>query len=198
VTAPEAGAPPPGAPPPVVRIVAAPASTAALRSLALLGATLVEALRARGYRTVTAERRPAGGLSVMLASGGRIGVERAVAAAALGGFVAGIDPRADLVLALGFDEAADAALPSIEVTGGEPAGTAGGGLAGRLATIGATELNASLQSGGRSRLVDDLAALLDARLLGGGDAAASEAAPADGGLPGVGLLGRLRRLARRG
>ena len=169
--------------PPAVRIVAPPAS-----SVALLQATLVEALRARGYRTATAERRPAGGLAVTLASGGRIGVERSVAADELGAFVAGLDPRADLVLALGFDDDADGALPTIELTGGQR--SAGGA---RFATIAEAELTVSLQADGRSSAVDGLAALLDARLLGGGGAGPRREAPSGGG-----LLGRLRRLGRRG
>ena len=189
MTAPEAGTPPPA-----VRIVAAPASSAALLSTALLRATLVEALRARGYRTATAERRPGGGLAVTLASGGRIGVERAVEAAELGAFVASLDPRADLVVALGFDDAADGALPAIELTAGEPARAPSTESGERLATIAEAELTASLQTGGRSSAVDGLAALLDARLLGGADEAATEAARSDLGLGG--LLRRLRGIAR--
>ena len=92
VTAPpgEAPAEPPVEPstPPVVRLDA-PADSAA----SLLTATLVEALRARGYRTASAERRPGGGgLAVTLPSGGRIGVERDVAEADLGAIVATLDP----------------------------------------------------------------------------------------------------------
>ncbi len=181
-------APAAGTPPPVVRIVAAPASSAALPSITLLRATLIEALRARGYRTATAERRPAGGLAVTLASGGRIGVEREVEAAELGAFVAGLDPGADLVVALGFDDDADDALPTIELTSDEDAGAPSGE---RLATIAEAELTEDLQADGRPSAVDGLAALLDARLLGGTDEATAGAAPA-----GRGLLRRLRGLAR--
>ena len=182
-----------GTPPPVVRIVAPPAASAALPSASLpsaslLRATLVEALRRRGYRTATAERRPAGGLAVTLASGGRIGVERAVEAAELGAFVAGLDPHVDLVVALGCDDDADGALPAIELTGSEPARASSGE---RLATIAEAELTASLRADSRSNAVDGLAALLDARLLGGTDQAATAATRSGGG-----LLGRLRRLAR--
>ena len=193
MTAPEAGGPPP-----VVRIVAPPPSSAAL-----LIVTLLEALRARGYRTATAERRPAGGLSITLASGGRIGVERSVAAGELGAFVAGLDPRADLVLALGFDDAADGAadgaLPTIELTDSAQGGVGGQGGK-RLATVAEAELTASLQTAGRSSIVDDLAALLDARLLGGSAGEARGGAPTARRPPGRlrgGLLGRLRGLGRR-
>ena len=90
--------------PPVVRLDAPTDST-----VSLLTATLVEALRGRGYRTASAERRPGGaGLAVTLPSGGRIGVERDVAEADLGAFVATLDPRADLVLAFGYEDPLDA------------------------------------------------------------------------------------------
>ena len=85
--------------PPVVRLDA-PADSAA----SLLTATLVEALRGRGYRTASAERRPGGRLAVTLTNGGRVGIEREVAEADLGAFVAGIDPAANLVLAFGYED----------------------------------------------------------------------------------------------
>jgi hypothetical protein len=166
-----------------VRLVASYGS-----SLALLTATLVEALRARGYRTASVEQRPGGaGLAVTLPSGGRIGVERAVEAAELGAFVAGLDPRADLVLALGFEDGAGRATPAIELTSEAAPVTTADVL---LATVEEAELTASLQSAGGSAAIEELAALLDARLLGGDG---SDEAPSGGG-----LLGRLRGLGRRG
>ena len=154
--------------PPVVRLDAPADST-----VSLLTATLVEALRARGYRTASAERRPGGaGLAVTLPSGGRIGVERDVAEADLGAFVATLDPRADLVLAFGYEDPSTPPPTAIVLTSG---GT-------QLATVDAAELTSSLHSMGRSQVVDDLAALLDARVLGGGGEESS----------GGGLMARVR------
>ena len=153
--------------PPVVRLDAPADST-----VSLLTATLVEALRARGYRTASGERRPGdAGLAVTLPSGGRIGVERDVAEADLGAFVATLDPRADLVLAFGYEDPSTPPPTAIELTSG---GT-------QLATVDAAELTSSLHSMGRSQVVDDLAALLDARVLGGGE-----------GSSGGGLMARVR------
>ena len=140
--------------PPVVRLDAPTDST-----VSLLTATLVEALRARGYRTASAERRPGGGgLAVTLASGGRVGVERDVAEADLGAFVAGLDPRADLVLAFGFEDPSTPPPTAIVLMSGGA----------HLATVDADELTPSLQTRGPSPIVEDLASLLDARVLGGG------------------------------
>jgi len=139
--------------PPVVRLDA-PADSAA----SLLTATLVEALRERGYRTASAERRPGGRIAVTLPSGGRVGVEREVAEADLGAFVAGLDPAADLVLAFGYEDPSSSPPTSIVLhAGGE-----------ELATVDTGELTPSLQSGGPSPVVEGLASLLDARVLGGG------------------------------
>ncbi len=143
---------PPAEHPPVVRLDA-PADSAA----SLLTATLVEALRERGYSTASAERRPGGRLAVTLTSGGRVGVEREVAEADLGAFVAGLDPAADLVLAFGYEDPSAPPPTSIVLSaGGE-----------ELATIDPDELTPSLQSGGPSPAVEALASLLDARVLGG-------------------------------
>ncbi len=158
--------------PPVVRLDAPTDST-----VSLLTATLVEALRARGYRTASAERRPGGdGLAVTLPSGGRIGVERDVAEADLGAFVATLDPRADLVLAFGFEDPSTPPPAAIVLT-----------IAGaHLATVDAAELTPSLQTGGPSPVVEDLASLLDARVLGGVEESS-----------GRGLGARVRGLFRR-
>ena len=142
--------------PPVVRLDAPPDSAASL-----LTATLVEALRARGYRTASAERRPGGRLAVTLPSGGRVGVEREVAESDLGAFVAGLDPRADLVLAFGYEDPSTPPPAAIVLSaGGE-----------ELAMVDPAELEPSLQTGGPSPVVEDLASLLDARVLGGGEPA---------------------------
>lgn len=161
--------------PPVVRLDAPPGPAASL-----LTATLIEALRALGHRTATAERRPdATGLAVTLPSGGRITVERDVAEADLPPFVATLDPRADLVLALGYEDASAPPPTAIVLTSGGD----------EIATIDADELASSLESGGPSPLVERLASLLDARVLGGG---AGVDAPSGRGL-GARLRGWLRR-----
>ena len=88
---------------PVLRIVGPPAS-----GKTLLITTLVEALRRRGHRVASAAPRPGrtGGATVItLASGGRVTVERALPLAKLRALVAQLDPRADLLLAEGCDEA---------------------------------------------------------------------------------------------
>ena len=139
--------------PPVVRLDA-PADSAA----SLLTATLVEALRARGYHTASAERRPGGRLAVTLPSGGRIGVEREVAEPDLGAFVAGLDPAANLVLAFGYEDPSAPPPKAIVLS-------AGGA---ELATVDSDELTPSLQSGGPSPVVEGIASLLAARVLGGG------------------------------
>lgn len=162
---------PPPAHPPVVRFDAPPDSTASL-----LTATLIAALRARGYRTASAERRPGGRLAVTLPSGGRVGVEREVAEGDLGAFVAGLDPTAHLVLAFGYEDPSAPAPEAIGLTsGGE-----------ELATVDAADVTSSLQAGGPSPLVEGLASLLDARVLGG------ESVDAPGGGLGARVRGWLR------
>ena len=165
--------------PPVVRLDAPPDSAASL-----LTATLVEALRERGYRTASAERRPGGRLAVTLPSGGRIGVEREVPETDLGAFVGTLDPRADLVLAFGYEDPSTPPPTSIVLmSGGED-----------LATVDPDELAPSLQTGGPSPVVERLASLLDARVLGG------EAPAEAGGIEessGRGLGARMRGWLRR-
>ncbi|MDE2696271.1 MAG: hypothetical protein OXH97_07110 [Chloroflexota bacterium] len=165
-------------PPPVVRLDA-PADSAA----SLLTATLVEALRERGYRTASAERRPGGRLAVTLTSGGRVGIEREVAESDLGAFVAGLDPAADLVLAFGYEDPSAPPPTAIVLSaGGE-----------ELATIDPDELTPSLQSGGPSPAVEGLASLLDARVLGGGPADAEAVEESSGRGLGSRVRGWLRR-----
>ncbi len=159
--------------PPVVRVVGPPGS-----GKSLLIATLVEALRAHGRRTATVELREGGRAVVTLASGGRAAPERPLAAADLGAFVAGLDPSADLVLAEGYDEPG---TPAIEITAeGEPPLAA---PADRLAAVTREQVAASFEADGLAA-GRDLAALIDERLLGGGETSR-------------GLLGRLRSLGRR-
>lgn len=164
-------------PPPVVRLDA-PADSAA----SLLTATLVEALRERGYRTASAERRPGGRLAVTLPSGGRVGVEREVAEADLGAFVAGLDPAADLVLAFGYEDPSAPPPTSIVLSAG----------AEELATVDPRELTPSLQSGGPSPVVESLASLLDARVLGAGPADAEAVEESSGRGLGARVRGWLR------
>lgn len=169
---------PPVGQPPVVRLDA-PADSAA----SLLTATLVEALRERGYRTASAERRPGGRLAVTLTSGGRVGVEREVAEPDLGAFVGGLDPAADLVLAFGYEDPSAPPPTSIVLTtGGE-----------ELATVDPGELRPSLQSGGPSPVVEALASLLDARVLGGGGAGTEAVEESSGRGLGARVRGWLRR-----
>ena len=167
--------------PPVVRLDS-PADSAA----SLLTATLVEALRGRGYRTASAERRPGGRLAVTLTSGGRVGIEREVAEVDLGAFVAGLDPAADLVLAFGYEDPSAPPPTSIVLSAaGED-----------LATVDPAELTPSLQSGGPSPVVEALASLLDARVLGGGDGAPDDAGAVEES-SGRGLGLRVRGWLRR-
>ena len=185
-----------GTPPPVVRIVAPPAASAALPSASLpsaslpsaslpsaslLRATLVEALRRRGYRTARPNAGPrAASRSRSRAAAGSASSARSRPPSWAPSSPAS-NPHVDLVVALGCDDDADGALPAIELTGSEPARASSGE---RLATIAEAELTASLRADSRSSAVDGLAALLDARLLGGTDQAATAATRSGGGLLG--------------
>ena len=126
-------------------------------STALLVATLVEAMRERGRRTATIERRR-GGATVTLTSGGRVSVERDLAAEDLAGFVAGIDPSAELVLASGYEDASE--LPTVEVTDGQPQTP----TAQLLATVPEAWLTAGLGTSARLEAVEGVAAALEAAL----------------------------------
>ena len=145
----------------------------------LLVVALVEALRARGYRTATAERLHDGRPSVRLPSGGRVTPAPGTQVGELAAFVASLDPRADLVLAEGDDEPG---APAIELLGEGGRGGAGSNED-RLATIEAPRLLADFETRG-AEAVAHLAALIDERLLGGEPAS------------GRGLLARLRGLGR--
>ena len=165
-------APPP--PPPLLRVVGpqTPARN-------LLVVALVEALRARGFRTATAERLADGRPSVTLPSDGRVTPARGTDVGELAAFVASLDPHADLVLAEGYDAPGS---PAIELVGeGERAGVTEADL---LATVEAARLLEQFEARD-AQAVERLAALVDERLLGGESAS------------GGGLLGRLRGLGRR-
>ncbi len=121
--------------PAVLRVVGPPGS-----GKTLLIVSLVEALRRRGHRVATAVRREAieapeldveaaraldaGATAtvIVLASGGRVTLERAVELPALGDIVAALDPQVDLLLAEGFE---DRGYPAIELSppGGPPTTT---------------------------------------------------------------------------
>ncbi len=111
--------------PAVLRVVGPPGS-----GKTLLIVSLVEALRRRGHRVATAVRREAieapdldaegaraldaGATAtvLVLASGARVTLERAVELPALGDIVASLDPQVDLLLAEGFE---DPGYPAIEL-----------------------------------------------------------------------------------
>lgn len=148
----------------------------------LLVIALVEALRARGLRTATAELLADGRASLTLPSGGRVtpapGSAPLEGAAALASFVASLDPRADLVIAEDHEEPG---VPAVELTA--PTGDAPGAAVAPddlLASVEAERLERDFTARG-AEAVADLAALVEARLLRG------EAAP-----EGRGLLARLR------
>ena len=148
--------------PAVLRVVGPPGS-----GKTLLIVSLVEALRARGHRVATAVRREAieapdldaeaarvldagaAATVLVLASGGRVTLERAVELPALGEIVASLDPQVDLLLAEGFE---DPGYPAIELSppGGPPTATdehdllavvASDEIAGAFATFGPGETN---------------------------------------------------------
>ena len=168
--------------PPVLRVVGPQ-----IPARNLLVIALVEALRARGLRTATAELLADGRASLTLPSGGRVtpapGSARLEGAAALASFVASLDPRADLVIA---EDHAEPGVPAVELTAstGEAPGPA---VApdDLLASVEAERLERDFTARG-AEAVADLAALVEARLLRG------EAAPEGGGLV-ARLRGRLWR-----
>lgn len=175
-----AGAPSPGdAGPPVLRVLGPQ-----LPARNLLVIALVEALRARGLRSATAELLADGRASVTLPSGGRVtpapGAVPLDGAPALSAFVASLDPRTDLVIAQDYEQPGS---PAVELIGGE----GGADLMAEddvIASVDAAQLQRDFTARGADA-VADLAALVEARLLGG------EAAPEGGG-----LLARLRGLWR--
>ena len=148
--------------PAVLRVVGPPGS-----GKTLLIVSLVEALRARGHRVATAVRREAieapdldaeatraldaGATAtvLVLASGGRVTLERAVELPALSDILASLDPQVDLLLAEGFE---DPGYPAIALSppGGSPPATdendllaivASDEIAGAFATFGPSETN---------------------------------------------------------
>ncbi len=177
--------PPPSrnAGPPVLRVVGPQ-----IPARNLLVIALVEALRARGLRTATAELLADGRATVTLPSGGRVtpapGGAPLDSAATLAAFIASLDPRADLVIAEDSEEPGVAAV-ELTASGGEASGgaVAPGDL---LASVEAERLEGDFTARG-AEAVAELAALVEARLLRG------EAAPEGGG-----LLARLRGRLRGG
>ena len=176
--------PPPSrdAGPPVLRVVGPQ-----IPARNLLVIALVEALRARGLRTATAELLADGRATVTLPSGGRVtpapGSAPLDSAVRLAAFVASLDPRADLVIAEDYE---DPGVPAVELTvvaasTGEAA--ASGDL---LASVEAERLEGDFTARG-AEAVAELAALVEARLLRG------EAVRESGG-----LLARLRGRLWRG
>ena len=141
----------------------------------LLVVALVEALRARGLYTATAELLADGRASLTLPSGARVtpaaGGVRLATAADLAAFVASLDPRADLVIAEGHEEPG---VPAVQLTAvdapGEPIAKAD-----LLASVPASRLERDFTARG-AESVADLAALVESRLLRG------EAAPSGGGV----------------
>ena len=167
---------PPG--PPVLRVLGPQ-----IPARNLLVIALVEALRARGLRTATAELLADGRATLTLPSGTRVtpasGGMKLASAADLAAFVASLDPRTDLVLAEGYEEPG---VPAVELTAGEtreqPVAPAD-----LLASVEAARLERDFTARG-AEAVADLAALVEARLLRG-------EAPSGGG-----LLARLRGVWR--
>ena len=169
---------PPG--PPVLRVLGPQ-----IPARNLLVIALVEALRARGLRTATAELLADGRATLTLPSGTRVTPASAgmklASAADLAAFVASLDPRTDLVLAEGYEEPG---VPAVELTAAAPAGEPPVAAADLLASVEAARLERDFTARG-AEAVADLAALVEARLLRG--------EPPSGG----GLLARLRRRLRR-
>jgi molybdopterin-guanine dinucleotide biosynthesis protein len=144
----------------VLRVVGPPGS-----GKTLLVTSLVEALRSRGYRVASAARRQgpvAGEVStvVVLSSGGRVTLERALPLAKLIDVVASIDPSLDLLLAEGAD---DAGYPVVEIVGeGRSRATASPDL---LATVPSAKVLAAFGRLGPGETLG-LADIVEQRLLG--------------------------------
>ena len=168
--------------PPVLRVVGPQ-----IPARNLLVIALVEALRARGLRTATAELLADGRATVTLPSGGRVtpapGGAPLDSAARLAAFVASLDPRADLVIAEDHEQPG---VPAVELTtaaAGTGEAVAPGDL---LASVEAERLERDFTASG-AEAVAGLAERVEARLLRG------EAVPEGGG-----LLARLRGRLRGG
>jgi len=160
--------------PAVLRVVGPPGS-----GKTLLIVSLVEELRTRGYRVASAVRRQpikapkleadasqhldAGAVAtvVVLASGGRVTLERPLELPALRDVVASIDPQVDLLLAEGFE---DGGYPAVELSppDGLPHSTNAEDL---LAVVASQEVLGAFASFGPGE-TSGLAGLIDKRLLG--------------------------------
>lgn len=175
-----AGPSPAGAGPPVLRVVGPQ-----IPARNLLVIALVEALRARGLRTATAELLADGRATVTLPSGGRVtpapGGAPLDRVARLASFVASLDPRADLVIA---EDYVEPGVPAVELTAAAARMEDAAAPDDLLASVDAERLERDFTASG-AQAVAELAALVQARLLGSGE-------PSGGG-----LLGRLRELWRR-
>jgi len=150
----------------------------------LLVTSLTEALRQRGHRVASAVgREDAASTVITLPSGGRVTIERQLAAFELRDVAALLDPNIDLMLAEGFE---DAGVPAVELSPSEgpPQATAPSDL---LAAVASTQLAGDFSTFGPGE-TGGLADLIEVRVLG---KPASDAAGRPGGLRG--LLGRLRR-----
>ena len=167
--------------PPVLRVVGPQ-----IPARNLLVIALVEALRARGLRTATAELLADGRATATLPSGGRVtpapGSAPLDSAAALASFVASLDPRADLVIAEDHEQPG---VPAIALTTAAASTGEAPAPDDLLASVDAQRLERDFTARG-AEAVADLAALVEARLLRGEP-------PSRGG-----LLARLRGRLRRG
>lgn len=160
---------------PVLRVVGPPGS-----GKTLLIVSLVEALRSRGFRIATVVRREAiesalldhdaarqldaGAATtvIVLSSGGRITMERAMALPGLREVVASLDPSIDLLLAEGFE---DAGYPAVELSppGGAALVTDSDDL---LAVVSSDEIAGAFERFGPGE-TNGLADLVEREVLGG-------------------------------
>ncbi len=148
-------------PPAVLRVVGPPGS-----GKTLLITSLIEALRQRGLRAASAiVREDAGATVITLPNGGRVTIERVLAAFELRDVSAMLDPNIDVMLAEGFT---DAGFLAVELA--PPAGAAHDAAltteaADLLAVVASTQLAgdfATFGPGETHGLVD----LIEVRLLG--------------------------------
>jgi molybdopterin-guanine dinucleotide biosynthesis protein MobB len=158
----------------VLRVVGPPGS-----GKTLLIVSLVEALRSRNHRVATAVRREsleaslidpdasrqldAGATAtvIVLASGGRVTLERAMPLPGLNSIVAALDPTVDLLLAEGFD---DPGYPAVELLppGGGRVQTGADDL---LAVVSAAEIAGTFATFGPGE-TNGLADLVEREILG--------------------------------
>ena len=158
----------------VLRVVGPPGA-----GKTLLIVSLVEALRSRNHRVATAVRREsleaslidpdasrqldAGATAtvIVLASGGRVTLERAMPLPGLNSIVAALDPTVDLLLAEGFD---DPGYPAVELLppGGGRVQTGADDL---LAVVSAAEIAGTFATFGPGE-TNGLADLVEREVLG--------------------------------